>query len=356
MTNSVTDEEFSDFARNLSSLLGVRCCKSMNFGFTIMDTNIAAGRDTEILHEKHQLDWSPQNALMVYPEIEEIENTNNVKQSLAMSCAVVNGFAPYIRGITPDSSMSRQAMNFMEGRSLSTTNQSMKARHDAYLEVLFSHLSWYGAKNTIISSSDSKEIEETIEKLTKRGYICSAWKKAPPQIRYVVRLEKDKSEKNSDVEYVYFVGGSEDVIGDNLEEIPNTIFNLYCQIKTLKEESKKGSPRKASSETSLTCREDPKNLWYVFNGNSAEPLVNAHLLAKKMLRIIESVFFIRNYFVYASKNLVVTVDEVQYDKKTKAPIYKQVDIQKVIEKYDMIYAYCKNLCYMYSDIAKGDVV
>jgi hypothetical protein len=352
-TAAEQDEEMSAFANELSATLGVKCCKTMSFGLTVMDTNINAGRDIEIIHEKHQLDWSPRHALMLYPEIEDIEKSNNAKESLSMACSLVNGFAPYLRGIVPAKNMSRQAENFLEGRSITMTHQSFKARHDSYLIGLFSHLAWYGAGTTPIVPKDDKN-KDTEEKLTKRGFICSAWKSAPPAIRYVVHLEPQKGSSDSDVEYTYLIGGSDDVIGDKLDAIPETIYALYSQIKNLKEEAKKSSSKKAKDDQ--TVQEDPKNLWFAHAENPSDPISKAHLLAKKMLRIIESVFFIRNYFVYASKNLVVTVEEVSYDKKTKAPKYTQVDIQKVIEKYDMIYAYCKNLCYMYQDIAKGDVV
>lgn len=345
----------NDVTADINSILGVKDCKTMLLGATLMDTDPVAGYDGNMTNIKNEFDWSPINSLLLYPEtrdIETAESKDDKKADLSMASIWCNGFMPSQRGLPEATNMGRKTSNFLAGRSIITTDQIFKARSDVLLASLFPHLSWYGSKGERMYDKSNATTEGSA-KLVRKGMLSASWFENPIAVRYMLRLPPNDQ---GAPDYVYLVGGSEDVIGDNLAKIPATVLSLYDQIKSLKEEMKKGNRPKGDNKNQGFLS-TPKFLWYSYSGSTADPMIKANLTAKKMLRIIESVFFIRNYFAYAQNCANFSeVLEISWDASAKKPVFKEVEIEKILAKYDTIYAYCKNLCSVYSDIAKGDLI
>lgn len=350
----------TDIQSDINSILGVKCCKTMFLGATLMDTNVAAGYDGSMSNVKHEFEWSPHNALTLYPEVRDIESKeqeeakNTKKVDLSMACAWNTGFMPSQRGLPDATNMSRKTNNFLCGRSIITTDQVFKARGDTILAALFPHFSWYGSAGVRMLDKDNAE-PESAAKVVRKGLVSPSWLESPLPVRYMVRVPPDDS---GAPDYVYFLGGSMDVIGDDLEKLPAAITSMYDQIKLLKEDAKKnGKSKSAKVDDKTSFQATPKYLWYSYSGPSEDAMVKANLVAKKLLRTIEAIFFIRNYLVYAEKYAGISdILEIGWDKKSEKPTFKEVSIQKIAQKYDTIYAYCKNLCAVYADIAKGDIL
>lgn len=329
--------------------------KVANMGVTLIDTNPASGRIEKINGISTPHVWSPINALMLYPIIEDYEKNRLDKRDvdLSMACAWMTGLTPLARGLATPQHMSSNSYNWLKGRAVSTTEQILRSRPDEMLTALFSNMKWYGTNKRIV---DNKHMpcDDQITKLIEKGYVSKTWQHDPISVRYVVQILGDCAES---YDYIYFIGGSEDIIGDDLELIPKNLSSLYDQIRTIKDELKKTSGKKTEPEDEAS-KSNPKFLWYAYDASSTNPTVRANILAKKLLRTIEGIIFIRNYLVYAKNGIGISdINEVVgFDESTGMAIYKTVKIVKIIEKYDNIYAYCKNLCYIFKDIGAGDII
>jgi hypothetical protein len=349
----------NDIQAEINATLGVKCCKTMFLGATLMDTSPEAGYDGSMTNVKHEFEWSPHNALLLYPEVRDIESKEQEdskvekKVDLSMACAWNTGFMPSQRGLPDATNMGRKTNNFLAGRSIITTDQVFKARGDSVLAALFPHFSWYGS-NGVRMVAKENAVEEAAQKVVRKGLVSPSWLEKPLPVRYMVRIPPEAGEPD----YVYFIGGSQDVIGDDLEKIPASLTAMYDQIRLLKEEAKKASSSKSKkSDDKNSFQATPKYLWWSYSGGVEDPLVKASVVAKKLLRTIEAIFFIRNYLVYAEKYAGISeIHEIGWDAKAGVPTFKEVEIQKIAAKYDTIYAYCKNLCAVYPDIAKGDIL
>jgi hypothetical protein len=339
----------------INKTLGVNNCKTMYLGCTLMDTNPAAGREMVIADVKCPQAWSPLNALLLYPIIQDYEKSDKKKVDLSLACAWNTGFTPVRRGMPDAANMTSNSRNFLEGRSVNTTDQILKARSDDALAAIFSRIGWYGAKDSRIVPRELSSNEETDKKFVSRGFVSASWTDDPVKVRYMVSLPPTGS---APYDYVYLVGGSEDVIGDSLADIPLALSQMWDQIKTLKEEVKNSTKGKKSEADDEAASADPKFLWHAYTKQATDPAIRANLLAKKLLRTIESIIFIRNYFAYAKGG--IGLNEVQevvgFDAKEGKPILKTVNIDDVLQKYDTIYAYAKNLCYIFKDIGAGDIM
>jgi hypothetical protein len=334
----------------------------MYFGVTLPDTDPGAGREPNIGDVKHGHAWAPMKALLLYPNIRENEKNVIDKQpiDLSMACCWVTGFTPMRRGMPNAANMSQNSRNFLDGMSVCTTDQLLKARSDNTLAAIFSRMVWYGTNGKRIVDISLATDNEAITKVIDRGLVSKNWDTKPVGVRYVVRMHTDTDDI---YDYVYLIGGSDDLIGDNLNDIPSNITRWYDQIKGIKEKIRENGGKNTKAHVNKNSEEecsgaDQKFLWYAYEKPSQDPVVMANLLAKRILRTIEGIIFIRNYLAYAKNFIGISfVDEVvRYDDSTKKPVFEQVEISKVLLKYDTIYAYCKNLCFIYNDIGEGNIL
>jgi hypothetical protein len=342
----------------VNNTLGVKSCKTMYLGVTLPDTNPESGREVSIGDVKHGHTWAPMKALMLYPVIEENEKnaTDKPPIDLSMASCWVTGFTPLRRGMPNAANMSQNSRNFLDGMSVCTTDQLLKARSDGTLAAMFSRMAWYGTKGERIIDQKLATDNDAIAKVIDRGIVSKNWDTKPINVRYMLHMHPEAEDT---YDYVYLIGGSDDLIGDDLSNIPKNITLWYDQIKVLKEEVKKNNAKaKKSDSDEEHSGADPKFLWYSYTKQASDPAIKANLLAKRILRTIEGVIFIRNYLAYAKNGIGIEfADEVVgYDASTKKPVFKQVEIEKILAKYDTMYAYCKNLCFIFKDIGSGDIM
>lgn len=339
----------------VNNKLRIKSCKTAFMGCTLIDTDPASGREANIDSVKHVHQWSSLNSLLLYPTIKEFENgvADDKKQKIDLSMAScwITGLTPIRRGLPQVKNMCQNSANFLDGRSVCTAEQLFKARPASLFNSLFSHIGYFGTGERIIDRKYADD--ETDNKVVSRGFVARNWKTNPVQARYIVRIPPTNADT---YDYVYFIGGSNDIIGNELEKIPANITMMYDQIKVLKEESKK-DPQKMSQECEFSSS-DPKFIWYAYDKPATAAIVKANLLSKRICRTVQGIIFIRNYLAYAKNGIGISdIDEVVgYNKKEDQAIFEKKNIDDVLKKYDKIYAYCKNLCYVYKDIGKGDII
>jgi len=342
----------------VDKLFNVSSAKTMYFGATLIDSDPRAGYVEDIMAtSKHDFNTTPISMLHLYPEIEEkiIDEGKGQPFPLAMACTWINGFAPMQRGLPDAENMPKGCKDYLSGKSIVTTDQIFRARQDEFLHSLLAHMKWYGA-----TGDNGRLLDKTFmdEKFTgncyRKGLACPHWATNPVNIKWMVKLNTTVAENN---DYVYLVGGSNDILTDNVEEFVKTVSSLYDNIKSYQDENAK-SPDKSKSSISSS----PKHIWFANKDDEFKttiPLFKAHLAAKKLYRMLQGIFLIHNYFIYIQKNLkeIGHVIEVDYNSKTNEPVFKKVEIQEIITKLDKIYSYSKNLCYVYgSDIGNSTIV
>lgn len=343
----------------VKKLLNVNSAKTMLFGATLIDTDPRAGYDMKVMAvPKHEFNFNPINTLAVYPEVEEIlkDDWAAGNHTLALSCTYINGFVPCQCGYPDPEGMSKKSQNYFVGKSLVTTDQSFRSRPDGIINTLMAYYRWFGSSGDdgrLLDKSFIQEAEST--KLTRKGLVCDHWLNNPVSVRWLVRVNKNEA---SDSDYVYMVGGSSDVISQSPAEFAKYITGLYDSILSLKEEARKS--KTSSKNTNPSAESTPKFVWYAASSadmESKDPVIAANMLTKKLLRAIMGIFYIRNFFVYSKNiNKISHVIEISYDSKKNEPIFTKIEIEKIIDKFDTIYAYCKNLCYTYKDIGDGSIM
>lgn len=338
----------------VTQTLGINCSMTMLFGCTILDTDPAAGYEqSEMESIRKPCEKSPRTALKFYPEAIDVERQSGTKDEDNLSLAAIwnNGFIPFSRGLPDPENMSRSCETYLKTQNMVTTDQAILSRPDGWLEGLFWNFKWFGSNNErIIDESFVKE--SVIAKLVQYGLVCRKWSFNPPSIRYMVRV---KSKSDDVPDYVYFIGGSDDLMCDDINSTINIVVNEYNSVLRNLEESKK---QKVSQEISFRSDlADNKNTWVAYNpANETDemndaPITKARVAFKRVSRIIQSVFYIRNYLIYARDFLNVDkIVEIDFRNDKK---FNNVDINKVIDRYSDIYEYCKNLCYIYPNIAEG---
>jgi hypothetical protein len=332
----------------------------MRFGATIMDTRPTIGRNPNIQNATFPNIWTPNKVLEYYPEIHKYEQgeIKKPKVDLSMACLWNTGFTTAKRGSADPEYMCVNSKNYLEGVGVYATDTMFTARPDSVFVAFMSHLSWYKSNNKVIVPNTLTKFDDYYNKVVDREFVASGWAKNPAIIRYVTRISKNSNANGIPFDYVYYVGGSEDVIGDDLDNIPNNLAQLYSQIKVLKDDAKKAKiviKNKTEDEYAM-C--DAKNLWFAYNKTPTNPLIKAHLLGKTLIRTVESIILIHNYLYYL-KNFMgwdEISEIVEVDPITNKPTFKEVSVDELIKKYDRIYAYCKNLTHIYKDIGEANII
>jgi len=338
----------------VTQTLGINCSMTMLFGGTIIDTDTSAGYDqSEMETIRKACECSPKNSLRFYPEAIDVERQSGTKDedNLALAAIWNNGFIPYSRGLPDPENMSGSCATYLKTQNKVTTDQAILSRPDGWLEGLFWNFKWFGSDNERIVEDEFVK-ESIVAKLVQNGLVCRKWAFNPPSIRYMVRVKSDNDEVP---DYIYFIGGSDDLVCDNIEETVKKISSNYLEYMRLEEQSKK---EKVSQEISFRSDlADNKNTWVAYNpANESEEmnesaLTKARLAFKRMSRMVQGIFYIRNYLIYARDFLnIEKIVEADFRNKKK---FNNIDIQNVIDRYETAYDYCKNLCYIYPDIADG---
>lgn len=345
----------SDFVRKC---LGLNNVKTAVLGCTIIDTNNEVGLCLEgntmssPRYDRQNI-YNPNEALSFYPSIEqsELENNDIVDDCvLALGALWFNGFIPYSRGITDPENCCKATASMMSRFGVVTSDQHLKARPDDFLEAIYSSFKWYGGDDEddrIVPKE--MQIDTAISKVIRKGFIHSNWLVSPISVRYLIRELADEDGRD----YAYLVGGTDFLLADDSKQIANTIGDMIKRAKTLYSECNDEIPREIHNNLDLT---DVYKVWDQFDIDKYSddfvnhPYTKSKILNREINRAIQGVIMIRNYFVYARKHLGI---EKVIDMKNSDPT--KVSIDEVIERYDGVYKFVRNLCNCDESIGKGSL-
>jgi len=336
----------------LNETFGINSCKSMIFGASIFDTNDQSGYcEGEMAHFRNQRSHTPKTALAFYPELEQVWDESKDADENQMLCGTalwLNGFsAPYEDSVSPENCSDKVAQ-FIKNRGYWSTDQMLRSRPDHLLETLFGCFKWHGTHQRMVP--DDKLIDTAASKLIRKGLVCRAWTQEPIGIRYSLTIKGTSKNK---YDYVYMIGGSPDMIADDMNASAENIGVKFTKAGAIIEEQKvKPIPNEILHHSQLT---DPKYCWYKYDEKQFGSEFNDHPLTKArrdmvyVTRSIQGIIFIRNFLMYAKKHLKIkTVNEYN---GSSTP--NKVKIDTVLERYQAAYAHCKTLIFMFDQIAEG---
>lgn len=353
----------SDIAEVVSDLFGLdkQGAKTMVLGATLIDTDTERGYTSKGQMAQHRNQSmtvaSPVDALAFYPLIEDTEKENRDNETdmmLALAATWFNCFVPCTRGLPGPDYACKATVAHMSNNGVVTTDQVFKARKDEMLNCLFTAFKYFNGKD-----DDDRLVpqelqdDEAMGKLIRKGMVDPAWFVAPLGVRYVVC---DRGDTDSD-DYVYLVGGSPELFQTDMDSLADELWSDFQKMKNYFEEAQQqGTPNEISRCDELV---DRSKVWWKFDSGSysdslvEHPYTRAHLLSRKINRTIQGVFLIRNYFVYAQK--YVGVETVAEFDMANGPDPVKVPIQTVIDRYQRIYKYCRNLCAAYPEIGQNNL-
>lgn len=343
-----------------SEVLGIGNLKTALLGGTIIDTEENSGYTTKggqmsALRRPEQVVSSPNSALMVYPAIEQAEKENGGHTDMRiMGSLWINGFIPHSRGlIEPDNACGAgHATMFKFG--IVSLDQMFKSREDSVLASFCTFFKWYGGtdEDRIIPKEASDD--SCIGKNIKRGTVCSKWAIKPPSIRYVVKIRGDSGSRD----VLYLVGGSDELLADDMDGLASNLHALFKSAKSLSSAAYKAGniPNDVKYCDDL---DNPLKVWYEYDEDDYSDAVKNHdltksrLLMKRLNRTLQGIIYIRNYFQYAKR--FAKVKKVMDFNLKVSSTPSEVDIDVLIERYENIYQYARNLCRVYPEIGEGKI-
>jgi hypothetical protein len=287
--------------RTASDVLGVNNLKTAVMGGTIIDIEDNSGYTSKAgqmsaLRRPEQVVDSPNHALMVYPAIEQAERENGENSDMrVMGSLWVNGFIPHSRGLPEPDNATRAAATTMFKFGLVTVDQLFKSRGDDVLTTFCTFFKWYGGTDEDRILPKELANDSCIGKNVKRGMVCSKWAIKPQSIRYVVKIRGDGSSRD----LVYFVGGSDELLADDMNALATNIYSMFETAKNLRSNvSKAGNiPNDVKYCDELM---NPQKVWYEYDEDDfseslrSHDLTKARLLMKKINRTLQGVIYIRN--------------------------------------------------------------
>lgn len=346
----------------ISQLFGLKTAKTATLGATLIDTDMSAGYTIKgnamsQVRSPTQVVSSPKDALAVYPALEQTEmEAKKGNPVLTMAPLWVNGFIPFTRSLIDPRNAAKETAAVMAKFGLVSTDMNFNSRSDEQLNTLFTFFKWYGGKDDedrIIPRETADD--SSIGKNIRMGLVCTKWSVKPLSVRYVVKQRGNDKTRD----YLYLVGGSDELLMDNPDKLAPMIGSLFKETLANIDSGKSvpipngGQTRTITSNADLS---DPHRVWWELDDGIsdeilAHPYSKAYLSMKRINRIIQGIVYIRNYFVYAKKHL--GIEKVADFNMTVGKTPKEVDIMKVIDRYENIYQYVKNVCHLYPEIASG---
>lgn len=347
----------------ISQIFGLKSAKTVTLGATIIDTDVMSsgytikGNAMSQVRSPNQVVSCPKDALVVYPAIEQAERDNKKASFLTMAPMWVNGFIPYTRSVIDARNASKESAAIMAKFGMVSTDMNFNSRSDEQLNTLFTFFKYYGGSDDADRIVPKESADDTsIGKNIRMGLVCTKWSVKPISIRYVIKQRGNDATRD----YLYLVGGSDELLSDNPDKIiSSTIASLFKDIHANIEAGKTvpvpggGNARTITSNADLS---DPNRVWWEMDDNVKEdilehPYSKAYLSMKRLNRTVQGVIYIRNYMVYAKKFL--KIEKVADFNMTKSKTAAEVSIDTVINRYENIYQYVKNICHLYPEIATG---
>jgi hypothetical protein len=315
----------------VAKLFNIKDSTTCIFGGTLLDTDVQAGYSPTLMNPSKNEEFfdHPRKGLYLYPLIKEVQNMIKPNSfPLSMMDTWINGFAPNSRGLASPSNMSSEAAEILDNSAVLKTNQLFPGSNSRLLETMFYFFSFYGNKERILDLDTFEE--EDKNKLIQKGLVCNHWLENPLPMRYLVK--KDGTSNSPD--YLYFIGGSANLLSDSPSDNIQIIKNLY----------------KSKIEVSrMNLFKQIKSIWLEVNNSFGENLTSEqkiHVLKTiKLYRTIYSILFIRNYFNYALNDLGI---ETIIDFSESG--VKKVKTKKILEMYEEVYQYCKTITLLMSSL------
>lgn len=300
----------------LAQLFGIKDSSSCIFGGTVLDTNLSSGYDKEKMNPpKNEVTLNPQLGIYLYPVIKELQSVYKEGSfPLSMMDTWVNGFAVNNKGSPSPDNMCSKSVEMLDTCSVMKTSQLVKSHDQSLLSTLFYFFKFYKHEDNRILNLDSFT-EENKAKLITKGMVCSNWLENPLQVRYVIRKEG----KSNLPDYLYLIGGSEDLISDNPSDGIDIIKSSFHYT------SKK--PGKNSS-----------NLRYIWNDMSTSDVKESTKKFVEFTRLLCGFICIRNYLYYAYHDLKIDT-LIEFNGSS----IKKVQTKKILELYEEVYQYCRTI-------------
>jgi len=350
-------DNFAPILQTACDVLGVGNLKTTVLGGTLIDVDEDSGYTTKAgvmsgLRRPDQVVTCPNDALLVYPTIEQAERENDGHSDLrAVGGLWINGFMPYSRGIMEPDNMSKAGATVLAKFGMVTVEQLFKSRPDNVLVTLFTFFKWYGGtdEDRILP----KEVADNtgIGGVIRRGMACSKWAIKPLPVRYVVKIRGDAPSRD----HVYLVGGSPELLADNFTELAKSIGDMYKTARSLMDAGAKTTvPNDVKYCDELS---NPQKVWHEYDEEDYSEAVRTHsvtkarLLFKKLNRTIQGIIFIRNYFHFAKHFMKIKKVADFNLKNGSTPV--EVDIDVLVDRYEDVYQYVRNLCRIYPEIGSG---
>lgn len=335
----------------VNDIFNINSCKSMVFGASLFDTRPETGySEGEMAADRIGREHNPQIAYQFYKDMEQLWEDSKSDDDSVMLCGTslwLNGFAPRYEGQVIPENTTEKVAKYLSIRGLWTCDQVLRSRPDYILETLFSCFKWYETSTRIVDEAHA--VDTAIGKLVRKGMVCNNWIKNQLGVRYVISI---KSNKSSAYDFLYLIGGSDDILCDDMSKTALDIGQAYKSTQNLIEDAKNVA---ITNEIKFHSQlSDNKYVWHQHvSGEFGEefndhPITKARLKFRYVNRCMQSIFYIYDYLQYAKKHLKI---KTLLDYKGGTP--KKVSIDEVIERYGKCYNYCKTLMYMFEDIASG---
>ena len=317
----------------ISKLFNINDGKTCVIGATLFDIDPAVGYSKNEMSPRKSKGTAPDkninqiSGLYIYPSIKHIQNEFSPKSfPTSMMNTWINGFIPNTKGLPTSETSCAAANELLDKVSVLKTDQVLPQRTDGLLETLFSFFKFHGQSDTILDPSTLECItEDKQEKLINKGMVHRKWLKSPLPIRYVIRKEGNDTVPD----YLYFIGGSEELISDAPKDIINSIKELY-----LKSIYKRTFGDKKIRETIGVWDEVNKDITKDFTQTDKDLLLSTI----SFLRLNIATLFIRNYLYYAYNEMgIETIVEFNGEKPNKIPT------KRVLDLYEEPYQYCKTI-------------
>lgn len=346
------------FIKMANEVLGINSIKTAVIGATIIDVEDTCGYTTKAgqmsaLRRPEQVVSCPNDALMIYPIIEQAERENGGHADMRiMGSLWINGFVPCSRGLIEPESATKAAHAAMYKFGIVSLEQMFISRDDDVLASLFTFFKWYGGNDDDRILPKEASDDSCVGKNVKRGNVCSKWAIKPPSIRYVVKVRGDAESRDA----LYLVGGSDELLADDMDALSGSIHSMFREAQSLSNAAYKAG--NISNDVKY-CDDiaNPQKVWYEYDENDFSENVRNHnltksrLIMKKLNRTLQGVIYIRNYFLYAKRfGKIKKVMDFNIN-VSKTPT--EVDIDVIIERYENVYQYVRNLCRVYPEIGVG---
>lgn len=268
------------------------------------------------------------------------ENDDYSDKGLLFMMSWLNGFSYgcQVNSVIEMKDVAPEVSKWVNSRGICSSGQMFATRSPATMNTLFSCFKPY---NSTKSFSHGETIDDSKASMfVKSGGIANEWVKDPLQTRYVIRSQFDKH----GIDYLYLISGSATLmdhenLSDKLDSFGSTLLSCH---ETISKDMKNYAKYKKEI--------DDYKVWYAFQSteiskisDQSKDFVDACKRKRNCIRLMIGVSYVYNYLMYAKNVLGESKFEVL---KLDGPNMKIVKIDSVLDSYEPIYRYFRNLAFL----------